>query len=389
MSNLNHDPPTKRWLLSLTGAVVLALSIPASASAQSGNDNVLTCSSNSGRRAYCEADTQGGVRLLRQLSGSPCTQGSTWGYDANGVWVDRGCRAEFEVATLDNRGYGGGYGRSENQVIVQGNNDVHWRARTPNARVYVQEDNRPETLFAQGRSGVQAAPWIQRGHLYNFILRDLNGNELARTQVNMRGRGFRGRGPSPARWNQSSATETISSGSTVTVRNNESINVSGSDGRVFTGVVDQDVIAPNGAIVIPRGSNVELMVRDVSGDELALDLESVTVNGQRYGVVASDATIEGERSKDSIGVNRRTGKYVGGGAVLGAIIGAIAGGGKGAAIGAGAGAAAGAGTQVLSRGRTVVVPAESLVTFHLEQPLYLGAAHRGTIRDGYHYHPLD
>src|SRR5438045_7124252 len=48
--------------------------------------------------------------------------------------------------------------------------------------------------------------------------------------------------------------------------------------------------------------------------------------------------------------NKRTGEYVGGGAILGAIIGGIAGGGKGAAIGAGAGAAAGAGAQVLTKG---------------------------------------
>ena len=90
--------------------------------------------------------------------------------------------------------------------------------------------------------------------------------------------------------------------------------------------------------------------------------------------------------RDSIGVNKRTGTYVGGGALLGAIIGGIAGGGKGAAIGAGAGAAAGAGTQVLTRGKNVKVPAESLLTFRLEQPLEMGVADYGTTRNGRHYH---
>ena len=42
-------------------------------------------------------DTRGGVTLLNQRSGSPCSQGSTWGYDQRGIWVDRGCRADFRL----------------------------------------------------------------------------------------------------------------------------------------------------------------------------------------------------------------------------------------------------------------------------------------------------
>jgi hypothetical protein len=66
---------------------------------------------------------------------------------------------------------------------------------------------------------------------------------------------------------------------------------------------------------------------------------------------------------------------VGGGAVLGTLIGAIAGGGKGAAIGAAAGAGAGAGTQILTRGKSVKVPAETTLRFKLDQPLRLQAAY--------------
>jgi hypothetical protein len=57
----------------------------------------LNCSSEDGRRRYCGADTRGGVRMIRQRSGSPCIEGSTWGYDRRGVWVDRGCRADFII----------------------------------------------------------------------------------------------------------------------------------------------------------------------------------------------------------------------------------------------------------------------------------------------------
>lgn len=57
----------------------------------------LTCESDRNRRRFCEADTSRGVRLLRELSAGACQMDSTWGYDRRGIWVDRGCRAEFEV----------------------------------------------------------------------------------------------------------------------------------------------------------------------------------------------------------------------------------------------------------------------------------------------------
>jgi hypothetical protein len=61
------------------------------------------CASDNGRRNYCDADTRGGVRLINQRSGSPCDRGRTWGFDRRGIWVDRGCRAEFEVGSYDDR----------------------------------------------------------------------------------------------------------------------------------------------------------------------------------------------------------------------------------------------------------------------------------------------
>lgn len=58
---------------------------------------IITCSSNHGERVYCDADTSYGVQMVRQISGSPCVQGRTWGWTDRGIWVDRGCRAEFTV----------------------------------------------------------------------------------------------------------------------------------------------------------------------------------------------------------------------------------------------------------------------------------------------------
>ena len=58
---------------------------------------IVTCSSNDMRRNWCDIGGRRDVRLQRQISGSACVQGSTWGVDRRGLWVDRGCRADFRV----------------------------------------------------------------------------------------------------------------------------------------------------------------------------------------------------------------------------------------------------------------------------------------------------
>jgi hypothetical protein len=80
-----------------------------------------------------------------------------------------------------------------------------------------------------------------------------------------------------------------------------------------------------------------------------------------------------QKGAQGMGANKRTAEFTGGGAALGAIIGAIAGGGKGAAIGAGAGAGGGAATQILTKGGSIKVPAESVLTFSLDKPLRVTA----------------
>lgn len=62
-----------------------------------GGAQTITCSSDNGKRNFCNADTRGGVRMVNQRSGSPCIQNQTWGYNNQSIWVDRGCRADFSV----------------------------------------------------------------------------------------------------------------------------------------------------------------------------------------------------------------------------------------------------------------------------------------------------
>ena len=230
------------------------------------------------------------MRLVRQLSTARCEEGSTWGFNERGIWVDRNCGAEFLVSGAD-----------------------------------------PQELYSTG----------------------------------------------------SDSRARIEAGTVATVRTDETIDVDRGDGRVFAGVVDQDVRSETGRVAIPRASRVEPMVKEAPDHDLILDLESVMVNGHRYAI---DANTDRAETPDGLGRNQRTGEYVGGGALLGTIIGAIAGGGKGAAIGAVAGAAAGAGGQVITHGRAVKIPRGSLLTFRLDRALMIGVADVGATRDGSHYH---
>ena len=188
----------------------------------------------------------------------------------------------------------------------------------------------------------------------------------------------------------SGQSQMLTSGTAVPVRTTEDINVNNADGQIFNGVVDQDVLDTNGRVAIPQGASAELIVRKTTSNNLTVDLESVTVDGERYAVVADQSAVGTtgtlETGAKTIGKNKKTATYVGGGALLGAIIGAATGGGKGAAVGAAAGAAAGAGAQIVTQGRNVRVPAESLVTFRLARDLNVGVDDTGYSRNGRHYH---
>jgi hypothetical protein len=62
---------------------------------------------------------------------------------------------------------------------------------------------------------------------------------------------------------------------------------------------------------------------------------------------------------------------IGGGSGLGALIGGLAGGGRGALIGAGAGAGAGAAGAAFTGKKQVSIPAETVLTFRLDEGVEL------------------
>jgi hypothetical protein len=83
----------------------------------------LICSSNQGGYTTCPTQISNidSIRLLRQLSGAPCQLGQSYGNGPDYVWVDRGCRGQFQVTGFGGPGPGPGPGSDSVELYDQEN----------------------------------------------------------------------------------------------------------------------------------------------------------------------------------------------------------------------------------------------------------------------------
>jgi len=162
--------------------------------------------------------------------------------------------------------------------------------------------------------------------------------------------------------------QVIPKGSEIKVRTDATIPAKPPANAVYGATISTDVKDTSGATIIPRGTRGSLVALPSSdGKDTLLDLQNVTINDKKY--VITTAGGKGT-SPEGLGANKRTAKYVGGGAAIGAVLGALLGGGKGAAIGAIVGGAGGAGTQVYT-GKKKDIPPETELTYKLAEDLQL------------------
>lgn len=160
----------------------------------------------------------------------------------------------------------------------------------------------------------------------------------------------------------------IPQGTDIKVRTDTTIPAKPVTDTRYTATISNDVMNNSGGVAIPRGSRADLIaVPTDDGKDTYLDLRNVSVNGRRYELETRNSEKKSS-TPGGLGANKRTGKYVGGGAAIGAVLGALLGGGKGAAIGAIVGGAGGAGAQVYT-GKNKELPAETQLSFKLAQDL--------------------
>ena len=127
-----------------------------------------------------------------------------------------------------------------------------------------------------------------------------------------------------------------------------------------------------GVVAVPRGAVLQGVVTadrpNTSGSlkgssSLSLQLTNLVLGGRSYPIATDLWTGKGP-GKGAFTANNTIG-----GAAIGAVIGGLIGRGPGAAVGAVAGGATGAAASSAANGPRFVVPPESILTFHLTQPV--------------------
>jgi type IV secretion system protein VirB10 len=148
-------------------------------------------------------------------------------------------------------------------------------------------------------------------------------------------------------------------------------------GDPWTGKVVEPIFGKGGEIV-PEGSTVDGHITYVKAPgrvkgkgEMRLIVDSIsTPDSSKYNIVASLKDASGTKVKDEEGTMQGPGKDAKGtavetgvGAAAGAGVGAIAHGGTGALYGAGIGAMAGLAHRILKKGKDIVLPSGTEMTF--------------------------
>jgi hypothetical protein len=163
---------------------------------------------------------------------------------------------------------------------------------------------------------------------------------------------------------------TVAQGTVLQLRTNDAIdNRRAQPGTTLDFTVIRDVTV-NGWLAIPRGATIHGEVTEsknagqlAGSPELALRLTLLDMGGLSYPLDSDEFRVKGpSKTAHTVG-------NVAAGAVLGAIIGGAAGGGPGAAIGAVAGGTVGTAASAAMHGPAAWIPAEALVTFHLNAPV--------------------
>lgn len=155
----------------------------------------------------------------------------------------------------------------------------------------------------------------------------------------------------------------VPAGTELTVRLGQELSSKNSQTGAMFAAIMAHPITVDGRTVIPAGAEASGVVREATNAgpvkgaaTLAVDLTTIVVHGHKYNV---QTEFIGQTGKGK----RATGMMAGGAAAGG--IGGFAGGGKGAGSGASTGVTAGTGD------RDITLPAESALSFKLDQPVTL------------------
>jgi hypothetical protein len=178
------------------------------------------------------------------------------------------------------------------------------------------------------------------------------------------------------------APNVIPNGATFMVRLKDNLDSNKvSPGKKFTAELAEDLLAPDGSVLVPRGKKLHGHITEADRGTLhtrmMLNFYEIETRHGWLPLIASVNSVPGEQGVAKVSEEgeiqrssntRREIEAAGIGAAIGATSGAVFGGGKGAAIGAGAGAAMGAVGGMLT-GRDVRLNKGDPVELRLERDL--------------------
>lgn len=161
-------------------------------------DETIVCGSRDYQYRLCPTrDNSAPVRLIRQLSKSKCVRGATWGTHRRGIWVDRGCRAEFSISSNRGPSDNDNWARAPraSEFTCKSANYKYRRCKVPGSgkvSLRRQLSSSPcvrGKTWGQDRKGV----WVDRGCAGRFSVtgrarRDLD--ERVRLALDCRSKGF-------------------------------------------------------------------------------------------------------------------------------------------------------------------------------------------------------
>jgi hypothetical protein len=161
-------------------------------------------------------------------------------------------------------------------------------------------------------------------------------------------------------------TYTVPAGTVVSVRLGEALGSKISQsGQDFSATLAEPIVVEDKE-VIPAGADAHGTVVDAKSlgrfkGAARLQIELTSIKDYKVQTASVNRVAKGKGKRSAV--------MIGGGAGAGALIGALAGGGKGAAIGAIVGGGAGTAGAAFTGNKDIVLPAETVVSFKLLQPI--------------------
>lgn len=166
----------------------IALVAPAAALADQ-----VTCESKGNKRAECDMDTRGEVRLVRQISKTTCVEGTNWGVSRSSIWVDRGCAAVFAsgddlrgssgVASSPGGSHSGGQGPDEVTCESVGGQRTECDMNTRGVVRVVRQLSRTECIEGTNWGLNKHSIWVDGGCRAVFAREGAGGGTPSRSDI--------------------------------------------------------------------------------------------------------------------------------------------------------------------------------------------------------------